>query len=66
MAEYIQTALDWITNPSGLGFPVLIGAGLGVIVFMMNKQTKSWKKADTKIEKKKDTLRNFETPYKPF
>lgn len=66
MGEYVKTALDWITNPSGLGFPILIGAGLGVIVFMMNKQTKSWKKTDMKVEEKKESARRYETPYKPF
>ncbi|MFH1207582.1 MAG: hypothetical protein V1668_03165 [Patescibacteria group bacterium] len=66
MGEFIQTAIDWVTDPGGLGFPILIGVGLGAIVYMMNKQTKSWRKADTKVEKKKDALRNYETPFKPF
>lgn len=66
MGEYVKTALDWITNPGGLGFPVLIGVGLGVIVYMMNKQTKSWKKEDMKVEQKKENIRRYETPYKPF
>ncbi|MFA5051692.1 MAG: hypothetical protein WC544_01355 [Patescibacteria group bacterium] len=66
MGEYIQTALDWLTNPDGLGFPILIGSGLGIIVYMMNKQTKSWKRTDLKVEQKKENVRRYETPYKPF
>lgn len=64
--DTVRNIYDYLTDPSGLGFPLLISVGLFIIIWMMNKTTKGWKKTDTVIEKKKDDRNNFGTPFKPL
>lgn len=62
----INNVIAFLTNPQGIGFPILIGGGLAIILFLMNKTSKGWQKADSKIEKNKDAYRKNNLPLKPF
>lgn len=64
--ESATDIIDFLTDPSGLGFPMLIAAGLGLILYLMHVTTKEWKKTDTKTENKKDKYKDTNIPYKPF
>lgn len=64
--DFLENIFNYLTDPSGLGFPMLISAGLLVILWLMNKTSKGWKKADTKIQENKESVRKTNLPYKPF
>lgn len=63
---FLQPAIDFLTNPTGIGFPILIGAGLGIILYLMKITTKDWRKEDTKLAEQKQVLRGRNYPTKPF
>lgn len=64
--DFIPDIVDFLTDPSGTGFPLLIAGGLGLIMYLMNFTTKEQKKADEAIEGKKDKYRDTDIPFKPF
>lgn len=66
--DVIEGIFDYITEPGGMGFPILIGVGLGIILYLMHFTTKEEKKAQDSIDKKKDydKYNNRNIPYKPF
>jgi len=64
--DFFHEIFDYLTDPGGLGFPMLICGGLFIILWLMKKTSKGWKKVDTKIEKKKEDRDNFNIPYKPL
>ena len=64
--EFLANIIDFLTNPNGLGFPILIATGLGTILYMMNYSGKQWKKADRNVEDKKDSINRINYPHKPF
>jgi hypothetical protein len=63
---YFQDAFSYLTDPGGLGFPILISSGLFIVIWLMNKSTKGWKKTDTIIEKKREDRNTYGTPFKPL
>lgn len=64
--EFFESTIDFLTDPNGLGFPMLIATGLGAILYMMNYSDKQWKKADRNVEDKKDSINRINYPQKPF
>ena len=64
--DFVQKVIEFLTDTEGYGFPILIGAGLGVILYLMRYTTKEQKRADEKIERKKDEYDYRKLPYKPF
>jgi hypothetical protein len=64
--DFIKNIFDYLTDPHGLGFPLLISAGLFIIIWLMNRTSKGWKKLDTKFEQKKEGRDTFGTPFKPL
>lgn len=64
--DFIPEAIEYLTDPDGIGFPLLIGAGLGIILYLMNFTSKEEKKADLKIEERKERFKGPNLPYKPF
>ncbi len=62
----IRDVLDWATDPEGLGLPVVIGAGLGIILYFMRTSEKGWQKTERKIEEHKGRRRDIGFPDKPF
>lgn len=66
MNETIRSFLDSLTDPHGVGLPILIGAGLAVILFLMNSATKSWGKADAHLKQTTGDKAKSNLPYKPF
>lgn len=62
----LETALDWATNPEGMGLPIVIGAGLGMILYFMRTTEKGQRASDKKIEEHKDYQRKYTFPDKPF
>ncbi len=59
-------AISFLTNPDGLGFPILIGSGLGMVLYLMNQTDKDLKKADKKIKENQDNYGKIIYPHKPF
>ena len=66
MTEFIHKAIDFLTDPSGVGLPILIGSGLAVILYLMKYTTKEWKKTENKQEDKKEKYKGISAPFKPF
>ena len=64
--DLFYEAIYFLTNPDGLGFPILIGSGLGMVLYLMNYSGKEWKKADKKIEDNQDNYGKTIYPHKPF
>lgn len=64
--EIINNAIDFLTDPSGLGLPILIAFGLGAILYMMKYTTKEWRKIDKKQEASQEKYRDISKPFKPF
>lgn len=64
--DLFYEAVNFLTNPDGLGFPILIGSGLGMVLYLMNYSSKESKKADQKIDEKKETYGKTIYPHKPF
>lgn len=64
--SWLENTVDFFTKPDGLGFPILIGAGLGVILYLMNYTTKANFKAASKIEDNSEQRRDKNLPFKPF
>jgi len=64
--ESITDLIDFLTDPTGIGFPMLIAAALGFILYLMHIFAKDWEKTQAKTEKKKDRYRDTDTPFKPF
>lgn len=64
--DFFESTISYFTDPNGLGFPILIATGLGVILYMMNASNKSWEKADRNVEEKKDSINKINYPQKPF
>lgn len=66
--DFINEIIDFLVDPDGIGFPVLIGAGLGTILYLMNYTTKAGTRATEHVEKNKvdDRYNNKNLPYKPF
>lgn len=64
--EIMNNIIDFITDPSGLGLPIFIAVGLGVILYMMKYTTKEWRKIDKKQEVSKEKYRDISKPFKPF
>ncbi len=62
----LQQFLDWATDPEGFGLPVVIGLGLGVILYFMRSSEKGWHKAEEKIEEHKGRRDSIGFPDKPF
>ncbi len=66
--DFINEIIDFLVDPNGIGFPILIGTGLGAILYLMNYATKANTKATEHAEKNKvdDRYNNKNLPYKPF
>ena len=64
--SYLNNAIDFLTNPNGLGFPILIGGGLILILVLMKYSTKSNIRAAKKISATEEKLKNKNLPFKPF
>jgi len=64
--EYIENAINYFTDPDGLGFPILIASGLGAILYLMNYVGKADAKASRQVEDKKDSINRINFPQKPF
>ena len=66
--DFLDDIFNYVTDPSGMGFPILIDAGLGIILYLMHFTTKEEKKAQASIDQKKDydKYNNRNIPYKPF
>ncbi|MFA5135667.1 MAG: hypothetical protein WC505_07845 [Patescibacteria group bacterium] len=64
--DFLPKTIEFLTDPNGIGFPLLIGAGLGVILYLMHFTTKEQKAADEEIEEKKDRFKGPNLPYEPF
>ena len=65
-AEKITELFNLLTDPNGVGFPILIGAGLGIILYLMNYTGKEWQKSDARIKESKDTNTRIGFPHQPF
>jgi len=61
---WLQNAIDFLTDSSGLGFPILMAAGLLIILWLMHQATKPPRPPVIKPPKPGDRYKN--TPYKPF
>jgi len=64
--DFLYDAVDYLTDPNGTGFPMLIAGGLGLILYLMHFTTKEQKKSDQSLESKKDKYRDTDIPFKPF
>lgn len=64
--DFYINAIQYLTDPNGLGFPILIATGLGTILYLMNYTDKSWKKADRNVADQKDSINKINYPQKPF
>lgn len=66
--NFINEIIDFLADPNDIGFPILIGIGLGAILYLMNYTTKANTKAIGHAEKNKvdDHYNNRNFPYKPF
>ncbi|MDD5039933.1 MAG: hypothetical protein PHY34_02175 [Patescibacteria group bacterium] len=65
--ESIISIRDFLLNPDGFGFPILIGCGLGAILYLMRSATKQQKKAEKHLAEKQESLpRGPGMPFKPF
>lgn len=64
--DFLYDAVEYLTEPNGTGFPMLIAGGLGLILYLMSFTTKEQKKADDAIERKKDRYGETGIPFKPF
>jgi len=53
-------------DPSSIGFPILIGIGMWLIVFLMNKETKVWKQGERRIKQIHEKTSDPDLPFKPF
>lgn len=62
----LRTFLDWATDPEGLGLPVVIGAGLGIILYFMRSSEKDWHQSQQKIEEHQEKQHKIGYPDKPF
>lgn len=54
------------TDPQGVGLPIVIGLGLGMILYLMRSSTKEWKASDEKVEEGKEKQKKVGYPFKPF
>ena len=64
--EVITETIIFLTDPDGIGFPILIGSGLGIILYLMHVTKKEEKQADKEIDEHKDQYQGPSLPYKPF
>ncbi|MFZ6035871.1 MAG: hypothetical protein ACOYUK_01910 [Patescibacteria group bacterium] len=64
--DAFSALLDWATDPEGMGLPIVIGVGLGMILYFMKSSEKGWQKADRQIAEHKDRRGNIGFPDKPF
>ena len=64
--DFPADIIEFLTDSEGIGFPILIGAGLGIILLMMNFTSKEQRSSDTEIERKKDMYQGRHLPRKPF
>ncbi|MFA6098662.1 MAG: hypothetical protein WCV50_02715 [Patescibacteria group bacterium] len=63
--EWFKELINFLTDPSGIGFPMLIAAGLGVILYLMSITTKGWQASEKKISKEQSEAEK-KYPFKPF
>ncbi|MBI5037155.1 MAG: hypothetical protein HZC01_00380 [Candidatus Kerfeldbacteria bacterium] len=61
-----EIVFDWATDPEGMGLPIVIGVGLGMILYFMHATEKGQHASDTKIEEHKEYQRKYTFPDKPF
>lgn len=66
MMNFLQPIIDFFTDPKGLGFPILIAAGLGVILWLMNYTSHGWRRENAKSSGKKEEMKDRNLPFKPF
>ena len=64
--DFLNEAVEYLTDPDGTGFPILISGGLGLILYLMRFTTKEQKKADETLEGKKERYHDTNIPFKPF
>lgn len=64
IVDFFHKTIDFFTNPSGIGFAILIAAGLGVILYLMKSTEKGWRVEEKKLKNKSKGDKNF--PLKPF
>jgi len=64
--DFFTTTVQFLTDPRGIGFPLLLIASLGVVLYLMNYTTKQDKKSMESIEKKKEGKEDMHIPHKPF
>jgi len=64
--DFISVAVDFLTDPNSIGFPLLMIAGLGVILYLMNYTTKQTRRSDIELEKRKDEDDDMHIPHEPF
>lgn len=64
--EFLKKVIDFLTDPSGLGFPLLIATGLGAILYLMKYSTKEWRKEEKKMKEQETKFKGPTFPFKPF
>jgi putative Mn2+ efflux pump MntP len=66
IGNFFDKTFGFFTDPSSIGFAILIAAGLGVILYLMKSTEKGWRVEEkkSKNEESKKGGKNF--PLKPF
>lgn len=66
IVDFFHKTIDFFTNPSSIGFAILIAAGLGIILYLMKYVSKqdAFEEKTKADNDSKTSGRNF--PLKPF
>ncbi|MBU0598106.1 hypothetical protein KKF61_03870 [Patescibacteria group bacterium] len=66
MEDLLSEIINFFTDPDGVGFPILLAASLGIILFLMNYSSKGWTVSSKKNVSKQNDLKKRNYPFKPF
>ncbi|MFC1687398.1 hypothetical protein ACFL0L_02370 [Patescibacteria group bacterium] len=64
--EFFRNIIDFFIDPQSIGFVILIGFGLWIIIFLMNKGTEVWKRDETQQRTADKKTQDSNLPFKPF
>lgn len=64
--EFFRNIIDFFIDAQSIGFVILIGFGLWMIIFLMNKGTEVWKRGEAQQRTVEKKNQDSNLPFKPF
>jgi len=64
--EFPKDIIEFFTRTDSIGFPILVAVGLGIIIALINAESKVQRREHLNFQERSSEGRKGTTPFKPF